>query len=180
MRRHGPWTIVNTRQVYRDPWLQLTVDDVVRPDGLPGTYSTLQLKPGICVIAVGDSNEVYLTREFHYAVGRVTIEGVSGGIEETEDPLEAARRELREELGIVAKDWRSLGFVDPFTAAVLSPTKLYLASQLSFVPPENEGTERIECVRMSIDEALAMVDQSEITHAPTCVALLKVALLRRR
>lgn len=178
MRRHGPWTIVTSREVYRDPWLDLAVDDVLRPDGLPGTYSTLRLKPGVCVIALGDDEEVYLTREFHYAVGRITIEGVSGGIEHGEDPLEAARRELREELGIIAKQWKSLGMVDPFTAAVVSPTKLYLASQLMFVEPENEATERIECVRMPLSKALAMIDQTEITHGPTCVALLKIALLR--
>ncbi len=176
MQNHGPWEILSSREVYRDPWLDVRVDNVLRPDGLPGTYSTVRLKPGICVIAQGDHGELYLTREFHYAVGRETIEGVSGGIEVDETPLQSAERELREEIGIVAQDWVELGWVDPFTSAIASPTRLFLASQLTFVPPANEGTERIERVCTDLDQALQWMEQGIITHAPTCVCLLKIAL----
>ncbi len=105
--------ITSSQEIYRDAWLDLRLDLVVRPDGLPGTYSTVRLKPGVCVIAIDEQRRVYLTREFHYAVGRMTIEGVSGGVEATEPPEHAARRELEEELGIQAKHWRHLGKLDP-------------------------------------------------------------------
>lgn len=85
----------------------------------------------------------------------------------------------REEIGIVAHSWKDLGLVDPFTAAIESPTRLYLATDLEFVPPENEATERIERIELSLEEALAMIDREIITHAPTCVCLLKIALAPR-
>ena len=106
MKRHGPWQIVKTKEVYRDPWFRVDRDKVIRPDGKPGTYTVVHLKPGVCVLALDDDGQVCLTEEFHYAVGRVTLEAVSGGIEPDEDPLETAKRELKEELGITAKEWR--------------------------------------------------------------------------
>lgn len=176
MRSHGPWTIHQTRDVYRDAWIDVTLDAVTRPDGKPGSYTTVRLKSGVCVIALDDRQQVHLTREFHYAVGRVTIEGVSGGIEVDESPELAAQRELAEELGLTAASWKRLGQVDPFTSAILSTVDLYLAQDLSVCPTAPEGTEQIEHVVLSLAEAVEMVRQSQITHAPTCVALLRIAL----
>lgn len=176
MRRHGPWTIVHSHLIYQDPWIRLDKDDVIRPDGLTGTYSTIQLKPGVTAIALDRHGVVHLTSEFHYAVGRVTLEGASGGIEENESPLSSARRELLEELGIVAGRWTSLGCVDPFTSAVRSPVELFLAEELTFQETQLEGTELIERVSMPLEQAIECVMDGRITHAPTCVALLKIRL----
>lgn len=180
MRDHGPWKIVQSNEVYRDPWLALTKDDVIRPDGEEGTYIVAQLKPGVSVLAIDDGDQVYLTEEFHYGVGRVTIETVSGGMEPGEDALEAAQRELREEVGIEATTWTDLGLVDPFTANVVSPTRLYLAEGLSHFAQDLEGTEDINIVRMSFSAAVGMVRESRITHGPSCVLILKAALMLGR
>jgi ADP-ribose pyrophosphatase len=177
MIERGPWKVVHTREIYRDPWIAVQVDDVIRPDGKPGIHSIIHLKPGVCVLALDAERNVYLTEEFHYGVGRVTIEGVSGGCEVGEEPLTTARRELREELGIVASKWSDLGIVDPFTANVVSPTRLFLAEELSFGETAHEGTELIRCVRMSMDEAMRMLAEGHITHGPTCVLLLKTHFL---
>ena len=118
-----------------------------------------------------------MTEEFHYGVGRTTIEAVSGGIEPGEDALLTAQRELREEIGIEAATWTDLGVVDPFTANVVSPTRLYRARDLSFIGHAPEGTEVIRCVRMPLTEAVQMVLRSEITHGPSAVLLLKLRLM---
>lgn len=174
MQSHGPWTIVKNHQIYQDPWVTLQRDDVIRPDGLPGSYSTVEIKPGVTVVALDEKNVVHLTSEFHYAVGRITLEGVSGGIESGESALQSAQRELLEELGIIARKWTSLGTVDPFTSAVRSPVELYLAEELSFEATQLEGTELIERVSLPLADAISAVMESRITHAPTCVALLKI------
>ena len=175
--KHGPWTIVQSNEVYRDAWMTVRMDNVIRPDGEPGTYSTVRIKPGVCVIPVADDGTCYLTKEFHYAVGRDTIEGISGGIEDGETPEVAAARELEEEVGIIAGRLLSLGVVDPLTAAMLSPTKMFLATDLRFTQTNLESTECIERVEMQFEEALRMVIESEITHAPSCVAILKANFL---
>jgi ADP-ribose pyrophosphatase len=179
-RQHGPWRIESSRVVYEDPWLSLRRDEVTRPDGLLGSYSVSSVKPGVCVIAIDDAGVVHLTEEFHYAVGRVTIEGVSGGIEADHTPIEMAHRELEEELGILATDLFSLGVIDPFTASVHSPTELFLARGLTFGIAKPEATELITHVSMPLDAAIEAVMNGSITHAPTCVILLKLGLLRSK
>lgn len=177
---HGPWTIHSSGDVYQDPWIKLRRDEVTRPDGLPGAYCVVDLKPGVSVLALDDQGNVYLTEEFHYAVGRVTLESVSGGIEPGDDGLATAKRELKEELGITAGRWTAMGVCDPFTASVRSPTQLYLAEDLTHGTANPEGTEQIRCVKMRLDEAIVAVVESRITHAPSGLLILKVARERNR
>lgn len=174
--RHGPWKILQRHSVYRDPWMAVQKDDVIRPDGLQGTYSTVRIKPGVCVIPLDHDGFIYLTKEFHYAVGRDTIEGISGGIEDGESAEEAALRELQEEVGVQAGTLQHLGWVDPLTAALSSPTQLYCATDLKLVEATPEGTEQIQRVHCSLEEGIRMVMESEITHGPTCTAILKLAM----
>lgn len=176
MKPYGPWKITDTREIYRDSFVNLKVDQVIRPDGLPGQHVVVGIKPGVCVLALDDQGNVWLTKEFHYAVGRDSIEAVSGGIEPGEDPDVTANRELQEELGLKAERMEYLTTLDPFTSCMVSPTRLYLATGLSEVPDSPEGTEQIETVVMSLAEAVQGVIRGEITHAPTCVLLLRAQL----
>ncbi|MEM9940072.1 MAG: NUDIX hydrolase [Planctomycetota bacterium] len=177
MKKHGPWTIRSTEQIYQDPFVELILDQVIRPDGAPGQHVVVHMKPGVCVLAIDDQNRVHLTKEFHYAVGRYSLEGVSGGIEPGESKELTAKRELKEELGLVARKWDDLGSCDPFTSIVLSPTQLYLARELEEQTASPEGTELIERVTLPLEDAVEKVMTGEITHGPTCILILKANLL---
>lgn len=177
MKNHGPWKIRSSRQIYRDAFVEVRGDDVIRPDQKDGHHVVVFMKPGVCVVPIDDQGSVYLTREFHYGIARDSLEGVSGGIEEGESILGTAQRELREELGIVAEQWIDLGSTDPFTTIVVSPTQMFLAKGLSFVENELEGTEVIQCVQLPFEDAVQKVLSGEITHSPTCIAILKSHLL---
>jgi ADP-ribose pyrophosphatase len=172
-RSHGPWKILQSQEIYRDPWMTVRKDDVIRPDGLPGSHGVVHLKPGVCVLPLDEAGTVFLTEEFHYGVGRYTLEAVSGGCEPGEESLVTARRELQEELGIEASHWLDLGCVDPFTTNVVSPTQLFLARRLRHGNRGPEGTELIRCVSMPLANAVAQVMAGVITHAPTAVLILK-------
>jgi ADP-ribose pyrophosphatase len=175
MTPHGPWTIVRSATAYRDPWVDVRRDEVIRPDGRPGTHVVVRILAGVSVLAVDDAEHVHLTDEFHYAVGRHSLEVVSGGLDAGETPLEGARRELREELGLTARDWLDLGETDPFTSTVVSPTRLFLARGLSQGEATPEGTEQIRRVRIPAREAVAMVLDGRISHAPSGLLILKAA-----
>ncbi len=176
MKHHGPWKIRSSREVYKDPWIDVRRDDVIRPDGADGTHCVVEMKPGVSVLPLDDEGFVYLTEEFHYGVGRTTIETVSGGIEPGEDARGTAERELEEERGIRAGRWADLGTVDPFTSIVVSPTGLFLARDLTFVDTAPEGTEQIRLVKVGLGEAVEWVVSSKITHGPSCVLILKARL----
>ena len=90
------------------------------------------------------------------------------------EPLEAAaRRELREELGIEAASLVALGRVDPVTSLIDSPSHLFLATGLTFVEKENEGSERIKTARMPLAEAARMALDGDITHGTSCTLILR-------
>jgi len=172
-RTKGLWQVEETVQRYKNGWLEVCEDRVIRPDGQVGSFATVTMKPGVSVLAVDEDQHVYLTSEFRYAIERESIEVVSGAVEGDELPLSAARRELREELGIEATEWIDLGSVDPFTSIIRSPATLFLARNLSFLDPDCDDTEIIQIVRVKLSEAVRMVMESEITHGPSCVLILK-------
>jgi len=164
--------------VYSDPFVDLQLDQVIRPDGKDGQHVVVTIKPGVCVVALDDDNNVYLTKEFHYAVGRDSVEAVSGGIEAGDKALATAKRELQEEIGLIAGSWQHLTTVDPFTTCLKSPTELYLATDLTSTQSSPEGTELIETIKMPLGQAVEEICAGKISHAPTCVALLMVSRIQ--
>ena len=89
--------------------------------------------------------------------------------------MKTAKRELKEELGIEAKEWIDLGLVDPFTAVVKSSQKIFLARKLKFGKDNQEVTEDIKLVKVKLEKAVKMVMDSVITHGASCVLILKAA-----
>lgn len=173
MKTHGPWKIKSSKEIYKNPWIEVQEDKVIRPDGKDGIFSTIRISDGAHVLPIDKNGYVYLTKEFHYAISKYDIEIISGGIDKNETLLHAAKRELKEESGISAKKWIYLGKINPFTTIVKSPSYLYIASELSFGDSDLEGTEKIEILKMKFKDALKMVMQGEITHSPSCVLILK-------
>jgi ADP-ribose pyrophosphatase len=180
MKQHGPWKILASEEVYRDSWITLTKNDVIRPDGEPGTFACARIKAGVAVLALDSAGVVYLAQEFRFAVGREMLEVCSGGLEPDEEPLAAAQRELKEELGIEAAEWTEVGVIDPIASIVVAPVRLFLARGLRIGEPAHESTEKIEIVKMTLREAVQAVLAGRITHAPSCVLLLRAALEQGR
>jgi 8-oxo-dGTP pyrophosphatase MutT (NUDIX family) len=172
-QKHGPWTIQETTQKYQNSFINVHEDQVLQPDGQPGMYATVKMIPGVAILPIDSDRVVYLTRQFRYALGKESIEVVCGAIEEDEPPFEAAQREVQEELGIKAEEWIDLGVFDLDTSIVHCPVYLFLTKHLSFTQTNQEGTETIERLRMPLEAAVQMVMDSKITHAPSCVLILK-------
>lgn len=171
--KKGPWTITDSKIVYKNPWINVREDKVVRPDGQAGIFGVVTMKPGVSVLPIDNKGNVYLTKEYHYAIEQETIEAVSGGIDEGENKESAAKRELKEETGIVARKFVSLGVIEPFTTVVASPNYLYLAQDLKFSESNLEGTEKIKVIKIPIQMAIDWVVGSKITHGATTTLILK-------
>jgi len=172
-RRNGPWIITGSTPKYTNPWINVTEDEVVRPDGKKGIFGKVIMKNGVSILPLDDQGNVYLTQEFRYALKEQSIEVVSGGIDDGETPLIAAKRELKEELGIEAKEWVDLGVLNPFTSVIHSPAQLFLARSLQFSKTNREGTEVITVIKIPFQEAVDMVMKSRITHGQSSVLILK-------
>jgi 8-oxo-dGTP pyrophosphatase MutT (NUDIX family) len=175
--RYGPWQIQSSHLHYKNEHIEVTEDQVIQPDGQPGRYATVMLKPGIAVLPMAATGEVYLVKQFRYALGKESIEVVSGAIDTGEDALAAAKRELQEELGMEAEHWTNLGIFHMDTSIVKAPVTLFLAKDLTFTEKQEEGSESIQGITLTFRDAVDKVMKTEITHSPSCILLLKAACL---
>ncbi len=127
------WKTTSTRSVYENPWIRVREDEVVRTDGKPGIYGVVEVRsPAVFIVPVTASGEVILVTVDRYTTGRATPE-VPAGASDGEEPLVAARRELREETGLAAATWRPVGTVDCLNGVAASPGQVFLASDLTEV-----------------------------------------------
>jgi ADP-ribose pyrophosphatase len=176
-REKGPYKVLSSEPRYRNRWIAVREDRVIRPGGSEGLFGVVEMVAGSSVFAIDVENNTYLVREYKYALGRDSLEVISGGIDDGETPLAAAQRELREEAGLIAAEWRDLGAVDPFTTAIQCRNHLFLASGLSHTAPEPDDGEELALVKLPFDAALQMVLGGEISHAASCILILRAARL---
>ncbi len=155
--------------------MRLREDAVVLPRGTQALFEHVQIKDGVSTLAVEESGDVWLVREWKYALNAPSLEVVSGGVEPGEKPLEAAVRELREEAGLEAREWIPMGRVDPFTSMLSCANYLFIARGLTPVEREPEEAEVMEVIRVPLGEAVQMVMTGGITHGTSCVLIMKAA-----
>ncbi len=171
-KKNGSWTIKKTKKIFANDYFKVFEDAVVEPDGKNGKYATIEFVPGVSVLAIDDEDFVYLTEQFRYVAGKDTLEVIAGGIE-NETPLRAAKRELKEELGITAKEFVKLGKIQLDHSIIKSQTTLFIARKLTFGETEQDAAEEMKTIKIKLDEAVKKVLSGEITHAPSCVLILR-------
>lgn len=172
MKKNGNWTIKETKKKFENEFFKVYEDKVVQPDGKNGKYATLEFVPGISVLAIDDEDYVYLTEQFRYSAGRKTLEVVAGAVE-NETPMRAAKRELKEELGITAKEFIKLGKIQLDHSIIKSESNQYVARGLTFGKTNQDSSEEMKPVKIKFKEAVEKVLNGEITHAPSCVLILR-------
>jgi ADP-ribose pyrophosphatase len=179
-RKNGNWTILETKEKFSNGFFKVVEDKVIRPDGKSDRYATIDFEPGASVLPVDDEDNIYLTRQFRYALGRRDLEVISGAIDAGEGPLEAAKRETREELGIEAEEWQEMGKIEADTSLTNSTAHLFLARKLVFGKPDREPSEDIETVKIPLAKGHQMVVDGDITHDQTVILILKAVLERKK
>jgi len=101
-------TITSTEIAHQNPWYRIRHDQLLWPNGKTGQYFVAEILDGAMAVCVKD-NYVLVTKQYRYTIDQETIEFPCGGMDPGEEPLEATKRELREETGYIAKHWESLG-----------------------------------------------------------------------
>jgi len=173
----NPWKTLSTRPIYKNPWLTLREDKVIRPDGQEGIYGVVDTRLAVGVIALTPQKEIYLVGQWRYPLNRYSWEIIEGGGDPNEDGLVTAKRELKEEAGLIAARWRPLGGEVHLSNCFSSERAVfYVAEDLNETEAEPEGTEELELRKMKFSDVLLMVDSGEITDAMSIIALNRLRL----
>lgn len=171
------WPTRERRTVYANQWITVTEDDVVRPDGTDGIYGVVEVRnDAVFVVAMTDDDEVLLVTIDRHTVG-TSVEVPAGGTD-GEQPLVAARRELLEETGHEAAEWREIGRMTALNGICRAAEVVYLATGLRHVASVDgsQAEEGISAVRaVPFAETIRMVAEGEITDGETIAALLYAA-----
>jgi len=175
----NPWTTLGRRLAYENPWIAVREDQVLRPDGRPWIYGVVHYKNrAIGVLPVEDDGSIWLVGQYRYPLDAYSWEIPEGGGPEGEDPEETARRELREETGLVAGRLELINRSHLSNSVSDEEALLFRATDLTPGDSDPEGTERLRVRRVSWETAWGMVRDGTITDSMSVIALYHEALRR--
>lgn len=163
---------ISSKLVYQGKAVSLSVDIVTTVDGKETTREVVQHSECIAVVALDEHDNIILERQFRYAVGKSLLEIPAGGIEPGEEPVEAVRRELQEEIGYLPGKLVSMGGFYSSPGYGTEYLHCYLATDLKPSQLQAEDTAEIEIVRIPQTEIPKLIDSGEICDAKSIAALL--------
>jgi ADP-ribose pyrophosphatase len=158
--------------VYAGRLLKVHRDRVRLPDGSEGVREYLRHPGAVAIVALLDDGRVLLERQFRYPLERVFIEIPAGKLEPGEDHLETGRRELLEETGYVAREWRKLGLIHNAIGYSDEVIEIWLARGLERREQRLAEGEFLEVLALPLEEAQAMARDGRITDVKTVAGLL--------
>jgi 8-oxo-dGTP pyrophosphatase MutT (NUDIX family) len=153
--------------------IHVNLENVTLPNGVDCTLEIVHHPGGAAAVALDDAGQVCMLRQFRHAVGEWLWELPAGKIDNKEPHLETAQRELREEAGLIAGNWQSLGAVISSPGVFTEAVALYLASGLTQTATERESEEVLEVHWFSFSAACAMARDGTINDAKTVIGLLR-------
>lgn len=178
------WMTRGSDTRYENAWIRVREDRVTNPAGADGIYGVVSVQhPAVFIVAIDDLDRVCLVTIDRYTVG-LSTEIPAGGTD-GEEPLVAAKRELREETGFDAEEWTALGSIHALNGIAEATEHIFLARGL---PPSatddasaTQAEEGIQSVSwIPFEDVLGMIADGSITDGETIAAIAKTGILLGR
>jgi 8-oxo-dGTP pyrophosphatase MutT (NUDIX family) len=176
----NPWKTISQETAYENAWIKVEHHQVLNPAGNPGIYGKVHFKnTAISIVPIDSEGFTYLVGQYRYTLNEYSWEVPEGGcsIESGESTLEAAKRELLEETGLVASDWTKLGEVYLSNSVSDEKAVMYVAQNLVQQQACPEETEQLKIRRLPLNEAIEMAKNGSISDALSVLTLLKIPAL---
>jgi len=176
----NPWTTLSTREVYDNKWIQIEEHQVINPAGGKGIYGKIHFKnKAIGIVALDENNNTWLVGQWRYPLKGWSWEIPEGGGPVENDVLESAKRELKEETGLIANEWTLIQRAHLSNSVSDEEAFIFLAEDLTQFENELEETEAdIKVWKLPFDDAVKMVLDGKITDSLSVMGILKVARMK--
>ena len=169
------WKTLKSEYLFKRPWLTARRDTCQLPDGrINDEYYVLEYPTWVHVLAITKEGEMVIIRQYRHGLGRTCFEIVAGCVEEGEDPLVAAKRELEEETGYTGGEWREVMQFSCNASAMNNITHSFQAFGVEKTADQHlDATEDIEIYTFSQDKVREMLQNGEFMQASMIAALYK-------
>ncbi len=164
---------LGSKVVYDGKVMTVIRDDVEVSDGHKSFREVVIHSGGVVIVALKDEETILLVKQYRYPLKQVNLELPAGKLEIGENPDEACKRELEEETGYRAKNWKSLGYINTTPGICTEKLYLYFASELEFVGEHPDEGEIIKCYEYKIKDVLEMVKNGQVNDAKTICAITR-------
>jgi len=171
----NPWITKSSDDIYESPWIKVVKHECLNPAGKPATYSVVNFKNlAIGILPLDEHGYTWLVGQWRYPLNQYSWEIPEGGGPLHIDPMESAKRELKEETGIVAENLSEIMRLHLSNSATDELAIVYLATNLRFEENDPEESEVLQIKKVHIRDAFDMVENGEITDAISVAAIYKV------
>ena len=180
MSKKQAWKTLSSEVKYDNPWIKLVEDQVINPSGGNGIYGKVHFKNlAIGIIPIDEEGNTWLVGQHRYPLDQYSWEIPEGGGPEGEDKLLSAQRELKEETGLTAKEWKEILTMHLSNSVSDEVAYIFLARDLTQGATEFEDTEDLAIKKLPIQEAIQMVHEGKITDSMSVAGLLKLDIMLR-
>lgn len=165
---------LNSELIFNGKILHVYRDDIKLPDGGTAEREIIRHIGAVCIVPITDDGKIILEKQYRYAIGQVITEIPAGKLDFAgEDPLDAAKRELKEETGYTARNWQKLGIFYPAAAYSDERITMFLATGLEKGERKLDSDEFLDFFEMPLKEAYERVMSGEIVDSKTQNGILK-------
>jgi len=174
----NPWTTLSSEVRYDNNWITVTEHQVLTPAKSEGIYGTVHFKHlAVGIVPVDSEGFTWLVGQYRYPLNAYSWEIPEGGGNLAVPPVETGKRELKEETGIEAANWEQILEMHLSNSVSDECAIIFLATGLTEGTPCPDETEVLTVRKIPLNDAIRMVERSEITDAMSVAGLLKAALL---
>lgn len=164
--------VFSNKILFRGDYFTVMTSFVTLPDGTRITREIAERRSSVAVVAVDADKKVLLVEEYQPAIQRIALGLPGGQVDQGERSVQSAKRELREETGFSAAEWKLL-YNWPGAGSWIWPRTCYLARKLSNRPLPQDPEERIVVKRLPLKRAVQMAIKGQLDTSDTCLALIR-------
>lgn len=172
--------MISSQPIYNGHIIKVKKDTVLLENGSTAVREVVEHNGAVCVVPIETDGSVYMVRQFRYPFSRIMLEVPAGKIDEGEEPLVAAKRELEEEIGMIAEEWIDMGEYIPSCAFLTERIHMYIARGFAPSKQNLDEDEFLHVEQIPFPQLLSQITENKICDGKTIASLLKAHLILKK